>query len=171
MTAGELGYETTTGINTLKSTLAQAEVNTANQQEDIREAAKRAVNQGRDDYAGRGLAHSSIRDAALYDIDARATLESNRLASALDALRIDTTSGINTLQSRLDNYNNVILPVQQVENVEARTPTVTTAAQQASTGGTTGPAVTWAVWNRWSEAERNRYRDRHRDQWDLYRPR
>jgi hypothetical protein len=39
-------------------------------------------------------------------------------------------------------------------------------APQQQSGG-----VSWATWNRWTPAQRARYRDRHRNQWSQFRPR
>jgi hypothetical protein len=45
------------------------------------------------------------------------------------------------------------------------------AAPESGGGGGGSAGVSWAVWQRWTPEQRARYRDRHRNEWDRYRPR
>lgn len=92
-------------------------INTAYEEGNIAKGARDAQNSSEYNFAGRGLGHSSIRDADLFDIQATASLKKTYLDSQLHSLKLNTEAKKTALESNWGTYEKG-LNQKMVQNAE-----------------------------------------------------
>lgn len=170
----QMGFGDTPGELDLQ--LDRARIDTDRQKKEFDRQAHEAKVQTTDEMIGRGLFRSSIRDADLADIDRANAARKQILDTALGRLTIDTDIQKRRLQESKRRFDEAMARKAAENAINAnqgqppflREPAWVPNPQAKESTGKKG--VTWAVWHRWDEGQRQRYRERHRHEWEAYRP-
>lgn len=111
-------------LNQLDFALENQRIEGEYEKTQLQRGANQALSDAQYEFAGRGLQHSSVRDAELYDINATSALRQNYLDRQLDTATIQTQTQKVAAQNAWDDFQRGMnqKKVQNAQEIMANTP-------------------------------------------------
>lgn len=104
MDLANVNYDTSTGIADIDGALRNLATQTAYQETQIDDGARKATSATNDNAAARGISRSSIRDGGLADIEAQRVLQKNYLEDQLSTAKITADAKKAALTTHATGY-------------------------------------------------------------------